>query len=566
MRKRKRKAIVLDEAARLQRRTRYLLVRMKLEQNLIDAYSAEGWKGQSREKIRPENELQRARKQILNCKVGIRDAIHQLELQSSEGCIEDSVMHPDGSVHHEHIFCAKCKSREAFSDNDIILCDGTCNRAFHQKCLEPPLEKIPPGDQGWLCKFCECKMEILEAVNAHLGTSFSVNSRWEDIFEEAAGSHDGENAYLDPSQDWPSEDSEDDDYNPEINEKNNSLMGNDDNKRDDDACSSSDSCCCSDEASFEFQRPVNDGKDARELSFYAFILEESFHLSMARLDSDDAGDRDAMNFRRQRRDVDYRKLYDEMFGKDQHENEQSEDEDWGPRSRRQRRRRRLESNDGTDNGSCGDADQEPEKQFNTDIQISPPCISQERKCLFRIPREAVEKLRQVFAQNELPSKAIKEDLSRELGLSSEKVSKWFKNARYAALKIRKNGSHLLASSKSLREDLQTTSPKSASPISEKKHENASLTLPADPTKLPRIALSSPYQANYSAAPDDPMNQSEETAGAEDDKSPFLDEMERLCSLCEKITRLKVALRASCEPSSSGPVVVYIPVAELREKV
>lgn len=45
-RKRRKDNTVLDEASRLQRRTRYLLIKVKLEQNLIDAYSAEGWKGQ----------------------------------------------------------------------------------------------------------------------------------------------------------------------------------------------------------------------------------------------------------------------------------------------------------------------------------------------------------------------------------------------------------------------------------------------------------------------------------------------------------------------------------------
>lgn len=39
------------------------------------------------------------------------------------------------------IFCAKCESTDLAADNDIILCDGACERGFHQFCLQPPLLK-----------------------------------------------------------------------------------------------------------------------------------------------------------------------------------------------------------------------------------------------------------------------------------------------------------------------------------------------------------------------------------------------------------------------------------------
>ncbi|PKI33128.1 hypothetical protein CRG98_046481 [Punica granatum] len=138
-----------------------------MEQNLLDAYSGEGWKGQSREKIKPVKELLRAKKQILKCKLGIRDAIEQLDTLSSVGRIEESVIAPDGSIYHEH---------------------------------------------GWFCKICNLKMEILDSVNAHLGTCFSSGSSWQEIFKEEAALSDAGIETFDQDDEWPSDDSKDDDY------------------------------------------------------------------------------------------------------------------------------------------------------------------------------------------------------------------------------------------------------------------------------------------------------------------------------------------------------------------
>ncbi|KAK7303935.1 hypothetical protein RJT34_14859 [Clitoria ternatea] len=417
--KRQRDNVDLDDALRLLRRTRYLLIKMKLEQNLIDAYSGEGWKGQSREKIRPEKELLRAKKQILKCKLGIRDAIRQLDTLSSVGSIEDSVIAPDGSVYHEHIFCANCKLREAFPDNDIILCDGTCNRAFHQKCLNPPLltENIPPGDQGWFCKFCECKIEILEATNAHLGTQFSLDSTWQDVFKEESAIPDGDIALLNPEEEWPSDDPEDDDYNP--NRKENSQLintgGTDDNATEYLSGSSNLSYLSGEHS------PADDD-----------ISHEYYSVNSC-MDSDES--EEIACGRRQRRAVDYKKLYDEMFGKDAPPCEQvSEDEDWGPGKRK---RREKESDAVNTLMSLHESKNKYSNNENNDrIRGGSSGILIRRSC-FRIPLDAVEKLRQVFAENELPPKSVKEGLSKELGLDPEKVSKWFKNARYLALKTRR---------------------------------------------------------------------------------------------------------------------------------
>jgi hypothetical protein len=38
---------------------------------------------------------------------------------------------------------------------------------------------VPPGDEGWLCPVCDCKMECVEAINGDLGTNYEVENSWE---------------------------------------------------------------------------------------------------------------------------------------------------------------------------------------------------------------------------------------------------------------------------------------------------------------------------------------------------------------------------------------------------
>ncbi|KAF8087288.1 hypothetical protein N665_0593s0047 [Sinapis alba] len=414
----------VDEALRLQRRTRYLLIKMKTQQNLIDAYAAEGWKGQSREKIRPDKELERARKEILNCKLGLRDAIRQLDVLSSVGSMEEKVMAPDGSIHHDHIFCAECNSREAFLDNDIILCDGTCNRAFHQKCLDPPLEteSIPPGDQGWFCKFCDCKIEIIDTMNAQIGTQFSVDSNWQDIFNEEASLPNGSEATLNNEADWPSDDSEDGDYDPD-KVRGSSSRSDSGGGDDGDSISSS----------------VSLASDGVALSTGSW---EGHGFGNMVVESGETSNEETVCGPRQRKTVDYTKLYHEMFGKDGVLQEQgSEDEDWGPSDRRKRKKESDAAS--TLVTVCENSKRNHDVKEITE-QSEKDSVSVEgkggRRPMFRIPRAAVEKLRQVFVENELPSKDVRDSLSKELSLDPEKVSKWFKNARYMALRNRKTES------------------------------------------------------------------------------------------------------------------------------
>ncbi|KAH0767209.1 hypothetical protein KY290_003109 [Solanum tuberosum] len=210
------KHIAVNEFTRIRGHLRYLLQRITYEQTLIEAYSGEGWKGQSLEKIKLEKELQRAKTHIFRYKLKIRDLFQRLDTLLAEGRLPASLFDNEGEIDSEDIFCAKCGSMDLPTDNDIILCDGACERGFHQLCVEPPLlkEDIPPDDEGWLCPGCDCKVDCIDLLNDLQGTDLSVTDSWEKVYpKEAAAAASGEK--LDDISGLPSDDSEDDDYNPE---------------------------------------------------------------------------------------------------------------------------------------------------------------------------------------------------------------------------------------------------------------------------------------------------------------------------------------------------------------
>ncbi|KAH9311800.1 hypothetical protein KI387_026835, partial [Taxus chinensis] len=125
----------------------------------------------------------------------------------------------------------------------------------------------------------------------------------------------------------------------------------------------------------------------------------------------------------------------EMFGKDESdENDLSEDEDWGP-SRRPRRGKQPETDAAKDPGV--EAKKHPFKGGEEIGGVRSAGSMHDKKRIIRLPAKAVEVLRKVFTENELPSKSYKEILSQQLGLTFRKVHMWFKNARYMALKNRK---------------------------------------------------------------------------------------------------------------------------------
>ncbi|ONK64786.1 uncharacterized protein A4U43_C07F29910 [Asparagus officinalis] len=466
-----------DEFFVIMKRVRYLLTRMNYEQNLIDAYSGEGWKGQSADKLRPEKELERAKSEIVRRKFKIRELFRHLDSLSSEGRIEASLFDSEGQLNSEDIFCATCGSKDLSPDNDIILCDGLCDRGFHQKCLNPPLlsEDIPPGDEGWLCPACCCKIDCIKLLNELQGSNLSIKDTWEKVFPEVVAMTNEDKK----RDDLPSNDSEDYDYGSdgsEVDFERSGSTSSEDDSDDDDfdpndsnvdksvpkyGSSSDESNFKSDSAKFciELRKTLRAKKDSapsvRNLKPIANSGEGTCTVDICNseipsvlepgLDQENlltSGKRNLENF-------ELKHLSDETY--ETSPSDSSEDENWSESAdinmpnRRKKYANRKEPY-GPSNANTRTVshvhETTPSKTYpaldaSAMEHVEHHGCSEPGSIEFSVSTSksfseaARKKLCEIFQKNQYPTRAEKESLAKELGLTYQQVQRWFINSRHS---------------------------------------------------------------------------------------------------------------------------------------
>ncbi|KVI01894.1 pathogenesis-related homeodomain protein isoform X2 [Cynara cardunculus var. scolymus] len=469
-----------NEFSKIKTHLRYLLSRMSYEQNYIEAYAGEGWKGQSAEKIKPEKELERARSDINRYKLKIRDLFQRIDSSLEEGKIPESLYDSEGLIDSEDIFCAKCGQTEVQLDNDIILCDGECERGFHQFCLDPPLlkEQVPPGDEGWLCPACDCKVDCIDLLNDSQGADLSIGDSWEKVFPETAASGNK----LDDTLGLPSDDSEDDDYNPDgpevekveeeadgeesssdesdfssasedlgavANNEQSLGLPSDDSEDDDDFNPDrvdSDEQAKTKSSSSDF---TSDSEDLGDINKNegtspevqgSLMPEDDEEITKASMEDDDSG---PITAKRKVARLDYKKLHDETYG---NASSDSSDEEFLDTEAPRKQKNTKGAKDVDFNQQQKISVFTPVRRTNKKLDVegissSPAHVgssapgssdrSGTKSSYRRLGEAATESLYQSFKENQYPDRDARENLAKELNLTHTQVSKWFENARWS---------------------------------------------------------------------------------------------------------------------------------------
>ncbi|XP_042006642.1 pathogenesis-related homeodomain protein-like [Salvia splendens] len=487
----------VSEFSRKKNHLRYLLHKISYEQNLIDAYSAEGWRGQSLDKLKPEKELEKAKSRILNFKLKIRALFQSLDQSLVMGKLPESLFDARGEIDSEDIFCAKCGSKDLTLDNDIILCDGACERGFHQFCLEPPLLKtdIPPGDESWLCPGCDCKADCIDMLKDVQEAKISIIDSWEKIFPEAAAAASGKK--MDESSGLSSDDSEDEEYDPDKPDSSEKVEGNESSSDESSSFAASDDLAASNNNEKYLGLPSDDSEDddfnpsapnqdnqvkqdnsssdfssdsedlraliedetatsedhkqksqgfSEEISTVGRKKRQSLKDELSYLAEASA---EPLSRKRNVERLDYKKLNDETYGDSASDssdedfddiirkrtkadcdgvkfsdetpvtpsNTHKEDENQIENKHIPKRTRRNQSDGGTTESAA--------KASSTSASAK---ISTQKR---RLGEATTKRLLEAFNENQYPDRATKENLAKELGLDFRQVRKWFDNTRWS---------------------------------------------------------------------------------------------------------------------------------------
>ena len=156
-------------------------------------------------------ELQHYGEKIRKTKKEIISLLEKLEAENSEHNRHETLAIPDENdmVDLESINCSKCGGVDT-EDDDILFCDRNgCNRAYHQSCLDPPIQKdamnFDDPDEDWFCWQCECLDDCIEMVNDMCNVDATSVI---ELFPELSGSVSSKQL-----SEGDDSDSDDDDYN-----------------------------------------------------------------------------------------------------------------------------------------------------------------------------------------------------------------------------------------------------------------------------------------------------------------------------------------------------------------
>lgn len=175
----------LGSYAECLKRAKALLRKIREKQHVLEVYQADGQKGTGRERVALSAEINNAQEAMAAAKDGLRQCWEYCEMAQGDTPIPADRFDPEGRILEQHIFCARCQTYNVQEGNDIVLCDGPCQRAYHQRCLPEPLDLEQFGeDEGWYCPACDCKYEILCEICRDFGQSYELEASWEDIHLE----------------------------------------------------------------------------------------------------------------------------------------------------------------------------------------------------------------------------------------------------------------------------------------------------------------------------------------------------------------------------------------------